>query len=615
MLSRIRSLHAAGAAPPLFVFGAGELRPQLERCDEWRGRGLEPAAAVGFGLGELAAAYAAGTLSRDDAVAVGDALEQAHRRDAAPCVTFTLALRSPQAKRVCAAAPVRLEFAGMPAPETALAVCAAQDADAARAHLGAAAVVRAEQPGDGVWHTTRLSPARGDLPAVSPREPRLPLYLGATGGDVGSERLDAAYWHWMARRPFYFDEAARAAVAAGYVAAVDAGGGAAAIRAVGAAGRGCGRPVRQVRHLRPPARRRSRSPAPAPAPSLLDARFQEELRRGGPVHHLPDRDVWLVLGYAEAREVMASPDRFSSRPFARYERSLLSLDPPEHTAPRRSLRHVLGPAATAALGEHAEEVAAGLARGLEREPEFDVLTDYAQPLSEAVIARMLGIDPALTPAFAATARGGAPEPEFALVAQALEALPEPPPLIAKLAGEPGIDAERARKLVTLLWVAGSVTTRRLIGLAALTLAQHPGVREQVTADPALLAPFVEETLRFRPPEQMFPRVAVRDTTLAGVPIPAGADVQVSLRAANHDPARFPDPRSVRFDRPPHLAFGAGPHRCPGARLGRLNAIAALRALLDRMPGFLVAQPPSTLRWMHWPNAPVLEQLVLAPASG
>ena len=62
---------------------------------------------------------------------------------------------------------------------------------------------------------------------------------------------------------------------------------------------------------------------------------------------------------------------------------------------------------------------------------------------------------------------------------------------------------------------------------------------------------------------------------------------VSVTAANRDPAAFVDPD--RFDpaRPNakrHLAFATGPHVCIGVHLARLEAHAAVRRVLERLPG-------------------------------
>jgi cytochrome P450 len=74
-------------------------------------------------------------------------------------------------------------------------------------------------------------------------------------------------------------------------------------------------------------------------------------------------------------------------------------------------------------------------------------------------------------------------------------------------------------------------------------------------------------------------------------------VQLSLAAANRDPARFPEPHALRLERPArHLTFGAGPHRCPGARLARIEIIALLRTVLSAAPGFETTQPAATLRY-------------------
>jgi unspecific monooxygenase len=483
---------------------------------------------------------------------------------------------------------------------------------AARRHVAQVAPIRAEREAGGAWHT-KLAPPPSPLPDVAPRRAERPLYAAAAGGDVTGEVLDGRYWRWLARRPFYLDEAATAAVEDGYLAVVDVGGSRDVPAAIKAEARARGRIVRVFDRPPPPRQTRRRRSRPGP-PSLLDPAFHEELRRDGPVHHLADRDVWLVVGYDEARAVLADPDRFSSRPFAVYDRSLLSLDPPAHTPPRRTVRDILSPARVAELAQVSERIAGELVASVAEEPEFDVLAQIARPLSERVIAHVLGIEPSAVPDLAAAAAGGGHEADFALTEQALASLPRPPALTPTLAAAPGIDSEQAAALVRLLWVAGSVTTRRLIGVALLTLCEHQDARARVTEDPELLPAFVEETLRLRPPEHLFPRVAVRDTSLAGVPIPAGANVRVSLRAANRDPKHFPEPDRLRLDRPPrHLAFGAGPHRCPGARLGRVEALAALREILRAMPDVALAQPPSTIRWLEWQNSPVLEELVVSPS--
>jgi len=81
-----------------------------------------------------------------------------------------------------------------------------------------------------------------------------------------------------------------------------------------------------------------------------------------------------------------------------------------------------------------------------------------------------------------------------------------------------------------------------------------------------------------------------------VRIEKGGLVIVSLAAANRDPAAFPDPDALLLDRPnvrSHLTFAQGPHACIGAQLARLEARAALQAVLDLLPGIELIEPPTT----------------------
>jgi cytochrome P450 len=92
---------------------------------------------------------------------------------------------------------------------------------------------------------------------------------------------------------------------------------------------------------------------------------------------------------------------------------------------------------------------------------------------------------------------------------------------------------------------------------------------------------------------MFVRTAAADVRLAGVTIPAGAEVAALLGAANRDPAVFaePDTFDVGRDPNPHLGFGAGLHFCLGAPLARIELRAALAALLDHAPALALAAEP------------------------
>jgi cytochrome P450 len=137
----------------------------------------------------------------------------------------------------------------------------------------------------------------------------------------------------------------------------------------------------------------------------------------------------------------------------------------------------------------------------------------------------------------------------------------------------------------LLLPAGAETTYRLLGNLMFGLLTDPDQLEEVKANRDLLAPAIEEALRWEAPVQQTARQVMRDgVEIDGVPIAKGESINVSIGSANRDETKYDDPD--RFDThragPPHLAFGGGAHFCLGAHLGRLETTVAVNAMLDRL---------------------------------
>ncbi len=132
--------------------------------------------------------------------------------------------------------------------------------------------------------------------------------------------------------------------------------------------------------------------------------------------------------------------------------------------------------------------------------------------------------------------------------------------------------------------AGSETTRNLIGSSLYRLASDPELYAGVRADRSLIDAVIEETLRIDPPAQFLVRRCLAETNLAGAALDEGDHVMISLSSANWDEAVFPEPSTFDLERSTirdHVAFGSGPHICPGAPLARLEARSFLRAFVDR----------------------------------
>lgn len=158
-------------------------------------------------------------------------------------------------------------------------------------------------------------------------------------------------------------------------------------------------------------------------------------------------------------------------------------------------------------------------------------------------------------------------------------------------------AEIASILFSLSF-AGHETTTGLIGNTVRRLLEDPARWDAVVRDPVLVAPAVDESLRFDPSVPVWRRVTTRAVVLGGIELPAGAKLFLWLAAANRDASVFPEPE--RFDlrrgnADQHLAFGKGLHYCLGAFLGKVEARIVLEELVHRFPGMRLV-PGQELRF-------------------
>jgi cytochrome P450 len=131
--------------------------------------------------------------------------------------------------------------------------------------------------------------------------------------------------------------------------------------------------------------------------------------------------------------------------------------------------------------------------------------------------------------------------------------------------------------------AGTSTTQTLLSGMVEAFAAFPDQWDRVHADPALVAPAVEEALRFVSPALTMGRVALEDFTLHGARIRAGDVLQCAVLVANRDAAQFPEPDVFDVGRTPnrHVAFGGGAHICLGAHVARLEAREVLSRAVRR----------------------------------
>jgi len=148
--------------------------------------------------------------------------------------------------------------------------------------------------------------------------------------------------------------------------------------------------------------------------------------------------------------------------------------------------------------------------------------------------------------------------------------------------------------VLLLYVAGHETTVNLIGNGTLALLRSPDQLAKWRDDPSLDAVAVDELLRYDGPVQLTVRVPIKPVRYGEVTVEPGTVVMTVLGAANHDPAMFDDPHALQLGRPNanrHLALAAGVHYCLGASLAKLEAQVAISSVIRRFPNVQLAGEP------------------------
>jgi cytochrome P450 len=150
---------------------------------------------------------------------------------------------------------------------------------------------------------------------------------------------------------------------------------------------------------------------------------------------------------------------------------------------------------------------------------------------------------------------------------------------------------------TILFAAGSDTTRNTAAGGLLALLEHPEELARLMHDPGLLGTAIEEMIRWTSPAAYNRRTATCGATLAGAAIRPGDKVVFWEASANRDERVFDESMRFRAGRcpNPHLGFGHGVHFCLGANLARLELRILYEALLARFDAFELDGRPEWTR--------------------
>ncbi len=301
------------------------------------------------------------------------------------------------------------------------------------------------------------------------------------------------------------------------------------------------------------------------------------------------------------------PARRDRRPDPIASRSMLNLNPPDHTRVRGLVSRGFTPRRVESLRPAVEAMAGELIDVMAEQGDVEVIDALGFRLPVRVIGELVGVPASDRDQFRTKVRtvAAALEPgttdeqldEALVVTHELQdyfreliaerrARPADDltsALIAARDVEDRLTEEELIATLILIFAAGFETTTNLIGNGLLTLLRHPAELARLRADPSLLPAAVEEILRFESPVQLDARMALAPTEVAGHQVAPGEFAVTFLGAANRDPDVYDEPETFRVAErdTPVLSFASGIHYCLGASLARLEGQVVFGRLLER----------------------------------
>jgi cytochrome P450 len=336
---------------------------------------------------------------------------------------------------------------------------------------------------------------------------------------------------------------------------------------------------------------------------------------------------WIALGYPEIYEAARDPERFSSslmsglpkmpplkaamtKLMIKFMRRFpspkpITLDPPLHGKFRAPLQKTFSPKAAMARMEEIRTLCDDLIDRVIAQGHCDFIPAIAEPLPVTVFLKMMGLPVERLGEFRALVHeflaGTSSDPLTAakMIRKVADAMTgeikarrdNPKDDIISLLWQTEIDGEPMtlelmEDYCVLLFIAGLDTVINGMGFAVRHLAMNPDLQDKLRAEPELITEAVEEMLR-RYSFAIPMRRVTKDTVLAGRQLNAGDVMALFIPGSGLDAREFVSPEQFDLARETkvHLAFGAGPHRCLGAHLARVELQVLYQQLLKRLPSW------------------------------
>ncbi|RKE17937.1 cytochrome P450 [Streptomyces sp. TLI_171] len=362
------------------------------------------------------------------------------------------------------------------------------------------------------------------------------------------------------------------------------------------------------------------------------AGFYEKLRAEygevAPVLLHGDLPAWLVLSYSANLTAMRTPSRFSrdSRRWTEFQQGRVAEDSPvlpviawqptcsfvdgeEHRRLRTAVTDGLNSFDRRGMRRYVTRFADQLIADFGNSGRVDLVSQFAEHLPMLVMTQLVGMPEEYGPRLVEAARDlvRGTETAFASNEYVVESLRR---TMDRKRLEPGADLvtrliEHASELtedevlqhLRSVLLAANETTINLISETLKMVLTDRRFRAHLSGGQMTLPDALDQVLWDSPPFMLVPgRWATGDTELGGRIIKAGDMLLLGLAAGNADPAVRPDLDTPLFGNRSHLAFGSGPHECPGQEIGRAIAETGIDILLTRLPDLQLSVSEAELSW-------------------
>lgn len=386
--------------------------------------------------------------------------------------------------------------------------------------------------------------------------------------------------------------------------------------------------------------------------NLFDPQLQQcpyeaykRLRDEAPAYRIPGTDMYVVTRYEDVRRVLTDPETFPSSagntPYrtntnnlerakkvaARFEEkgwvpapTLNGRDDPNHRQMRAMFNEAFKPSRIKEIDPLVETLAYDLIDGFIADGRCEWVSQFCVPLPLYIIGEQMGAKredmwriKRWTDAFFQRISMMLPEElELEMVDREIEAQHYFQPIFERLRANPDdslisvlvntviegwgrtlTDNELHAEMMADTFVGGSETTTNALAAGMKLLIENKDVWRQLKSDPErYMKTFVEEVVRLESPVQSLMRFCARDTEIGGMPVPAGALINVRFAAANRDERFFECPEKIDLERPKagaHMGFGSGTHHCLGAPLARRELAWGFTAVVDRFEDMWFAE--------------------------